>query len=149
MQKQNPLLRIWGWGKDEHGSMICAVLGAFLGVVLGMLPYFAAAQMIIQMLAGKTDLSVYLPWLGLGLAGYAARTILYNIALSMSHKATFSILKTIRQKILEKLPRLPLGTVMDMSSGKMKQIIVDQVDGMETTLAHLFPEMTANVAAHC
>ncbi len=35
---------------------------------------------------------------------------------------------------------------MDMSSGKMKQIIVDQVDGMETTLAHLFPELTANIA---
>ena len=146
MQKQNPLLRIWGWGKDEHGSLICAVLGAFLGVVLGMLPYFAAAQVIIKMLAGKTDLSVYLPWLGLGLAGYAARTLFYNMALSISHKATFSILKTIRQKILEKLPKLPLGTVVDMPSGKMKQIIVDQVDGMETTLAHLFPEMTANVA---
>ena len=146
MQKQNPLLRIWGWGKDEHDSLICAVLGAFLGVVLGMLPYFAAAQVIIKMLAGKTDLSVYLPWLGLGLAGYAARTLFYNMALSISHKATFSILKTIRQKILEKLPKLPLGTVMDMSSGKMKQIIVDQVEGMETTLAHLFPEMTANVA---
>ncbi len=143
---QNPLLRIWGWGKDEHGGLIRAILSAFIGVALGMLPYFSAAQIIIQMLAGKTDLSVYLPWLGLGLAGYAARTVLYNMALSMSHKATFSILKTIRQKILMKLPKLPLGTVMDMSSGKMKQIIVDQVDGMETTLAHLFPEMTANVA---
>ena len=79
-------------------------------------------------------------------AGYAARTLLYNMALSISHKAAFSILKNIRQKILEKLPKLPLGTVMDMSSGKMKQIIVNQVDGMETTLAHRFPELTANIA---
>lgn len=36
---------------------------------------------------------------------------------------------------------------MDMSSGKLKEIIVDQVDSMETTLAHLFPEMTANIVA--
>ncbi len=146
MQKQNPLLRIWGWGKDEHGSLIFAILSAFVGVALGTLPYFAAAQIIIGMLAGEKALAFYLPWFGLGLAGYAAQTLLYNMALSVSHKATFSILKTIRQKILEKLPKLPLGTVMNMSSGKMKQIIVDQVDGMETTLAHLFPEMTANVA---
>lgn len=146
MKKQNPLLRIWGWGKDEHGRLIGAVISALIAVVLGMLPYFAAAQVIIGMLAGEKDLSFYLPWLGLGLAGYAARTLLYNMALSMSHEATFSILKNIRQKILEKLPKLPLGTVMDMSSGKMKQIIVDQVDGMETTLAHLFPELTANIA---
>lgn len=144
---KNPLLRIWSWGKDEHGRLICAVLGAFIGVVMGMLPYFSAAQIIIKMLAGERDLSLYLLWLGIGLAGYAARTLLYNLALSVSHKATFSILKTIRRKILAKLPKLPLGTVMDMSGGKMKQIIVDQVDGMETMLAHLFPEMTANVAA--
>lgn len=146
MQKQNPLLRIWGWGKDEHGRLIGAVISALIAVLLGMLPYFAAAQVIIGMLAGEKSLSFYLPWLGLGLAGYAARTLLYNMALSMSHKATFSILKNIRQKILEKLPKLPPGTVMDMSSGKMKQIIVDQVDGLETTPAHLFPELTANIA---
>ncbi len=36
---------------------------------------------------------------------------------------------------------------MDTSIGKLKQIIVDQVDSMETTLAHLFPEMTANITA--
>lgn len=73
--------------------------------------------------------------------------MLYNGALSISHKATFSILKTIRQLLLQKLPRLPLGTVVDTASGKLKQIIVDQVDSMETTLAHLFPEMTANITA--
>ena len=146
MRKTNPLLRIWGWGKDEQGRLIGAVISALVAVVLGMLPYFAAAQVIIGMLAGEEDMSFYLPWLGVGLAGYVARTLLYNMALSTSHKATFSILKTIRQKILEKLPKLPLGTVMDMQSGKMKQIIVDQVDGMETTLAHLFPELTANIA---
>lgn len=146
MHKQNPLLRIWSWGRDEHGSLISAVISAFAGVLLGMLPYFAAAQIIIKLLAGEKALSAYLAWLGIGLAGYIARTLLYNMALSVSHKATFSILKTIRQKILSKLPNLPLGTVMDMPSGKIKQIIVEQVDGMETTLAHLFPEMTANVA---
>ncbi len=49
--------------------------------------------------------------------------------------------------MLNKLPKLPLGTVMDISSGQMKQIIVDQVESMERPLAHLLPEMTANLLA--
>lgn len=146
MKTQSPLLRIWGWGKSEHGRLLRAILSALLGVALGMLPYFSAARIIVGLLSGEKTLSAYLPWIALGLTGYIARTLLYNLALSTSHKATFSILKTIRHRILEKLPKLPLGTVMDMSSGKIKQIVVDQVDGMETTLAHLFPEMTANIA---
>lgn len=81
------------------------------------------------------------------MCGYLLRTALYNGALSVSRQATFRILKTIRQKLLAKLPKLPLGTVVDTASGKLKQIIVDQVDSMETTLAHLFPEMTANITA--
>ena len=146
MKKQSPLLRIWELGETEHGGLIFAMGSAFLGVALGMLPYISAAQIIIGLLAGNRELSAYMSWLAAGLAGYAARTLLYNLALSRSHKATFSILKTIRQKILAKLPKLPLGTVLDTPSGKIKQIVVDQVDGMETTLAHLLPEMTANIA---
>ena len=40
---------------------------------------------------------------------------------------------------------LPLGTVLDRSSGSYKNIIVERVDSIETTLAHLLPEMTANI----
>ena len=147
MKKQSPVQRIWALGAGEHGRLITAVALAVAGVLCGMAPYFAAAKIIALLLAGEKALSAYTPWLLAALAGYLLRTALYNGALSISHKATFNILKTIRQKLLAKLPRLPLGTVMDTASGKLKQIIVDQVDSMETTLAHLFPEMTANIAA--
>lgn len=147
MKEQSPVGRIWELGEQEHGKLISAVILAVLGAVGGMLPYFAAAKIIILLLAGEKAMAVYIPWLITALGGFLVRTVLYNSALSISHKATFAILKTIRQKLLAKLPKLPLGTVMDTSSGKFKEIIVDQVDSMETTLAHLFPEMTANIVA--
>ena len=147
MKKQSPVQRVLELGKSERGKLNLAVVLAIIGVLCGMTPYVAAAKIIALMLSGQKTLAVYTPWLLAALLGFLARTALYNGALSISHKATFSILKTIRELLLQKLPRLPLGTVMDMSSGKLKQIIVDQVDSMETTLAHLFPEMTANITA--
>ena len=118
MKKQSPVQRIWELGRDEHGRLITAVVMAVAGVVCGMTPYFAAARIIV-LLAGETALEAYTPWLAAALCGYLLRTALYNGALSLSHKATFSILKTIRRLLLAKLPRLPLGTVMDTSSGKL------------------------------
>ena len=147
MAKQSPVQRIWELGKDQHGRLITAVILAVVGVVGGMVPYFAAAKIIVGLVTGETALSAYAPWLSAALIGYLVRTALYNSALSLSHKATFQLLKSIRQQLLQKLPKLPLGTVMDTSSGKLKETIVDQVDSMETTLAHLFPEMTANLTA--
>ena len=147
MKKQSPVGRVWELGSAEHGRLIAAVVLAVIGSVCGMVPYFAAAKIIVLLFAGETAFAAYTPWLITALCGFWLRTVLYNGALSLSHKATYNILKTIRQMLVAKLPKLPLGTVMDTSSGKLKQIIVDQVDGMETTLAHLFPEMTANIAA--
>lgn len=145
MKEQSPVGRIWELGEKEHGKLITAVILAVIGVIFGMAPYFAAAKIIVLLLGKETAFSSYLPWLITALAGFLLRTVLYNGALGISHNATFNILKTIRQMLLSKLPRLPLGTVMDTKSGKLKEIIVDQVDSMETTLAHLFPEMTANI----
>lgn len=145
MQKQNPMLRLWELGENEHGRLIRSIVSAFFGVLGGMLPYFAAAQIIIGLLKGNREMTFYLMWCGTALFGYLARTLLYTLALSMSHKATFSILKNIRAKVLAKLPSMPLGTIVDTSSGKIKQIIVDQVESMETPLAHLLPEMTSNM----
>ena len=124
-----------------------AIVSASLGVLGGMLPYFAAAQIIIGLLSGRTGYGFYAAWCLVALAGFCLRALLYALALSMSHKATFSILKEIRERILQKLPKMPLGTVMDTPSGEMKQVIVDQVESMERPLAHLLPEMTSNLLA--
>lgn len=147
MKEQSPIGRIWQLGEKEHGKLITAVILAVIGVTCGMTPYFAAAKIIVLLLDGEKAFAAYIPWLLTALVGFLIRTVLYNGALGISHKATFNILKTIRQKMLAKLPKLPLGTVMDTSSGKLKETIVDRVDSMETTLAHLFPEMTANIVA--
>lgn len=147
MQQKSPMLRLWELGEQYHGGLIRAVLSASVGVLCGILPYFAAAQIIIGLIHREQYASYYLLWCAAALGGYVLRAVLYALALSMSHKATFSILKEIRERILAKLPKLPLGTVMDTPSGQMKQIIVDQVESMERPLAHLLPEMTSNILA--
>ena len=145
MEQKNPMKRIWDLGKAEHPRLIGAMISAIVGVLSGIIPYIAGAQIIISMLNNVTDFDIYLKLCLAALAGYAGKSILYTYALSLSHEAAFSVLKTVRQRILEKLPKLPLGTILDTSSGKLKQTIVDHVGSMETTLAHILPEMTSNI----
>ena len=148
MQKtQSPLLRLWQLGREHHGGLIAAIFCAVAGVLLGLLPYLSAGHILVALLTGQRDWNFYLLWCMVALGGYLAKTLLYNLALSLSHKATFQILRDIRKMVLSKMPRLPLGDILDSSSGRLKQIVVDQVESMETTLAHLLPEMTSNLLA--
>ncbi|MCT4688077.1 ABC transporter ATP-binding protein [Vallitalea sp.] len=147
METKKPLLRLWELGKNEHKKLKLAMVLAILGVIFGIVPFFCAAKVIVALLNDQKDFRFYVLWCFIALGCYVLRTLLYNMALAFSHKGTFRILKHIRQMVLEKLPKLPLGSVMEVSSGKMKQVIVDQIEGMEVTLAHLIPEMTANIIA--
>ena len=59
---------------------------------------------------------------------------------TLSHKATFAVLGNIRKRVCEKLTRVPLGTVLDMPSGTLKNVLVERIDSIETTMAHIIPE---------
>lgn len=143
----NNLKRLWALAEGEHNRLLAAIAMAVIGVLCGILPYVCAGEIIGGLLQGQTEVAFFALWCGIALAGYVARSVLYALALASSHKATFSVLKNIRAQILEKLPRLPLGAIIDTHSGAMKNTIVDQVEKMERPLAHLLPEMTANVLA--
>ena len=53
MNQQSPMLRLWELGAEQHGSLIRAILSAVVGVLCGMAPYFAAAQIILGLLSGR------------------------------------------------------------------------------------------------
>jgi len=76
---------------------------------------------------------------------FLIKEISAGVSSLISHTATFHSLGEIRNDISQKLFKMPLGDVLSSSSGELKNIIVEQVDSMETSLAHLVPEFTANL----
>ncbi|HHD3277168.1 TPA: ABC transporter transmembrane domain-containing protein, partial [Streptococcus pyogenes] len=145
MKEKSPTAILWELAHDEHPKLKTSVFIASIGVLAGIVPYIAASRILVYLVNGIEDSKVYLMWLGIGLLSYALKSILYSLALSVSHKATFSVLKDIRLRMLDKLPKMPLGEIINIPSGNLKQIIVDQVESMEKPLAHLLPEMTSNI----
>ena len=59
MKIQSPMLRLWELGENYHRGLIQAMISAFVGVLCGMLPYFAAAQIIIGLLSGNNNFQFY------------------------------------------------------------------------------------------
>ena len=147
MQKtQSPLLRLWQLGREHHGGLIAAIFCAVAGVCWGCCRISQRGHILVALLTGQRDWNFYLLWCMVALGGYLAKTLLYNLALSLSHKATFRSCGTSRKMVLSKMPRLPLETFWTPPADA-QQIVVDQVESMETTLAHLLPEMTSNLLA--
>ena len=122
-----------------------SILVALIGVACSLIPYFIIIKIITALVNGTAELTqcmILCAWMALC---WVLRYVLHSVSTSLSHHATFHVLANTRIRLLDKLATLPLGTVLDRSSGSYKNIIVERVDSIETTLAHLLPEMTSNI----
>lgn len=131
--------------KGRRSEYALSIIAALLGVACSLIPYFIIIEIITELVNGTAELSqclILCVWMALC---WVLRYVLHSVSTSLSHHATFYVLANTRIRLLDKLASLPLGTVLDRSSGSYKNIIVERVDSIETTLAHLLPEMTSNI----
>ena len=144
-QKRSTASWLMELAEGKRGEYALSIVTALLGVACSLIPYFIIIKIITALINGTAELSHCLTlcvWMALC---WILRYALHSVSTSLSHHATFQVLANTRIRLLDKLATLPLGTVLDRSSGSYKNIIVERVDSIETTLAHLLPEMTSNI----
>ena len=143
-KEPSPFAMLWKWVKKYHVGFYGAVLTAVIGVAGTMFSYISVAQ-IIRILVDKGEWDACIPWIIGVTAGYVVKAVCSTVSTTLSHTATYHTLRDLREKMLQKLSLMPMGIILDTPSGQYKTTIVDRVEGMEPTLAHLIPEMTANL----
>ena len=131
--------------KKHIGGIIFPVIAAIIGATCGIVPYFAIASIMTQLIDGTSDYRVFVPYVGLVFAGFAGAIIGHSVSTIGSHNLAFSIIEDTRKRVVEKLSRLSMGTIEEKSSGKWSQFIVETIDKMEKPIAHVIPEVLANV----
>lgn len=137
------------WLADFAGSKkaeyAVSVIAALLGVACSLFPYLIMIELIGALVNGTAGLDRCINRCLIMGIWWVARYLLHSLSTMISHHATFSVLAEIRMRLMKKLSTLPLGTVQERSSGSYKSIIVERVDSIEVTLAHMLPEMTSNI----
>ncbi len=130
---------------SQKWKYLASVLLALIGVLCSIAPYLVIIEVIQTLLAGKADLHFFLSKCLVMALWWIIRYAFHAASTATSHIATFAVLADIRRRLLDKLAKLPLGTVLERSSGSYKSTIVERVDSIETTLAHIVPELTGNI----
>jgi len=136
---------IFYFAGSKKGQYIASMIFAVLSVACCIAPYFMIALIVRQLMSGLRDWNIFLKECGITVIFWIGNVLFHAISTNMSHFATFNLLGNIRKMMCDKITRVPLGTVMDMPSGSLKSIMIERIDSMETTLAHIVPEYTSNI----
>ena len=147
-KKQKGILDyIFRFAGEYKGAYIKSLVFAVFGVAFSLAPYALMGDMVKKLLSGEQNFNIYLIE-GLVMAIFwILRVLFHTLSTKTSHKTTFKLIGNVRIALVDKLSRLPLGTVQGMPSGALKNIICERTDSMEPTLAHVVPEFTANLCA--
>lgn len=138
-----------GYASKCRGRMILAEVLSVASVFLGLVPFYAVYR-IIEVVAVTTD-DIYASWDAIlfwsvvSIASYVLQHIFFGLSTINAHISAYTILGTLREGVATKLMNASLGTAQDKTIGNLKNLVVDKIEKIEIPLAHMIPELSANL----
>lgn len=138
--------KVFEYAGPHKKGLYAATAVVLVSVLMGVLPFVLAYQVIVPLVMGKTiDASFIILRVVLVLVCLVLQAILYGWGLNISHKAAYDTLLRLRTALQKRFEKLPLGVIQDKGTGTVKKLFVDDVDSLEVLLAHSMPEGIANL----
>lgn len=131
--------------KGHKSKIFAAVFIAILGVGFGVIPYFSVAAIINNLVAKNANLNNYYPYIFAVFLGFMASILFHEISTIISHNLAYRIIEDKRKLLADKLSKISMGEVERKSSGQWSQFMVETLDKMEKPIAHVIPEVIANI----
>ncbi|HGI5660330.1 TPA: ABC transporter ATP-binding protein [Streptococcus pyogenes] len=131
--------------KGHKSKIFAAVFIAIIGVGFGVIPYFSVAAIINNLVAKNSNLNNYYPYIFAVFLGFMASILFHEISTIISHNLAYRIIEDKRKLLADKLSKISMGEVERKSSGQWSQFMVETLDKMEKPIAHVIPEVIANI----
>lgn len=131
--------------KPYSGKYAASVVVSILGVTANLAAYGFVGIIAREIFSQNSNWETVLIFAVAAVICKILHALLLNVSTWISHKAAYWTLRDIRNAVATKLMRLPMGYFEVHGSGRLKTLLVDHVEAMEKTLAHMLPEMTANL----
>lgn len=140
------LRKISKYAKDFFKYLIYAVFFLFVGVLAGLIPFFLISTVLSRFLSGAAVDTNLVVVVSVGIAiCLILKTCCTNAGLIASHFLAYKTLQNMRERLAEKLLRMPMGTIIETGPGELKKSFLENVEDMELILAHALPEGLANL----
>ncbi|MEO1409877.1 MAG: ABC transporter ATP-binding protein [Bacteroidota bacterium] len=139
--KKTGLARLLEIAGTKQWLLLGSALLVVLHAVLTMIPYILVFYILQQLLSASLEAATVTTYLYWASGAVVVSFVAMFLSGAFSHLAAFNILFELRKKIVEQLGRLPLGYLDQRSSGGLKKILADDVERIESFVAHGIPDV--------
>ena len=137
------LLQIAG---QRKGLLFTSCILAVLHSVLSLVPYALVFYIIKELTKRVPDFSLTYSYVSYAIGAILISMFSFFLSGVLSHIAAFNILYGLRKTLTNKVGVLPIGYLSHRNSGAFKKIISDDVERIETFVAHQIPDFVKAAA---
>ena len=137
------LLQIAGQRKS---LLLASCTLAVIHSVLSLVPYALVFYIIKELTQSQPNFTTVQQYVIYAIVIVIVSMVAFLLSGILSHIAAFNILYGLRKTITEKVGILPMGYLSHRNSGAFKKIISDDVERIETFVAHQIPDFVKAVA---
>ena len=137
------LLQIAGQRKS---LLLASCTLAVIHSVLSLVPYALVFYIIKELTQSQPNFTTIQQYVVYAIVMVIVSMVAFLLSGILSHIAAFNILYGLRKTITEKVGILPMGYLSHRNSGAFKKIISDDVERIETFVAHQIPDFVKAVA---
>ncbi|MEC0213662.1 ABC transporter ATP-binding protein [Paenibacillus ehimensis] len=146
MNRKNGIARLLEIAGEKRGLLIVSGILSALSAVCLLIPYVSVYFVIRELLEHATnpasaDGPGMIRWGIVALLGLLGSLLLMYGGGMFSHMAAFRILYGLRVKLSNHIGRLPLGWLNGTSTGAVKKTLEQNVEKVETFVAHQLPDL--------
>lgn len=131
---------VWELIRSAHTAIFLGGVVAFIGAALKIVPYIALVEIGRGFLNGASA-AHHWGWFTAAVVSMVIHGIAYTGALGATHIAEANLRNELRLKLVNKLPRVPLGWLNDRSSGQINRAVIGDTEQIHTLVAHLAGDM--------
>ena len=150
-KQKKGVARLFEIAGERKGLLILAGILSAGSACCMLVPYLSVYQVANELLQNAGNISQadsghMIRWGWIAFAGLTGGLLLLYASLMASHIAAFRILYGLRIKLAEHIGRLPLGYLNGTSTGAIKKTMEQNIEKIETFIAHTIPDLV-NVLA--
>lgn len=144
--KKTGIARLLELAGQKKGLLLTSGIFSSISAVCMLIPYVSVYFILAELLkkasvGGAYDGVLMMRWGAIALLGLAGGLLTMYIGGMASHIAAFRILYGLRMKLANHLGKLSLGYLSQTSTGAVKKVLEQNVEKVETFIAHQLPDM--------
>lgn len=144
--------RIFELAADRKGMLYLAALLSACAAIASFVPYFSVYYIIKEVISvypnfSLLDQSLLLQYGLLALIGIGLDVLCYLLSSICAHSAAFGTQYKLKSDFTKHLAKIPLGFHLSIGSGRFRKVIDEDIEKIESFLAHSFPDIVATIVS--